>query len=106
MKQNCILKKNMRDQWFILKNKKIAFFEEIFAEENKTYIKARVLKNQENFYTTPIESSLLNIFKSNGDFEVDIHIFEMKDILAKIFRIVLAEEGHCVFVPERHSYLN
>lgn len=104
VRRHFLLRMNSRDQWFLLKNKKICCFQGSENHNDEIKIKARSLKVQNNFYTYPIESSILNIFISNGDLEDNWFLVSIDAVLAKLFRIILPEENNFVYVPEKHTY--
>lgn len=103
LNESFLLRKNEKDQWFILKDKRIAYFEGICEHENMVSIKARLLVHQDDFYQTPIRSSLLNIYESDGNLSPEVSFFTLKDILAKMFKVVAGKTF--VFVPLIHTYL-
>lgn len=96
---------NDRDQWFLLKSKQIAVYEGLQRTNSLVQIKARKLKSQEDFYTTPIKSSLLNIFKGKDDCIDKVELINFEDVYAKMFKIPLIEENYFVFIPEKHTYI-
>lgn len=105
LKAGFTLKKNEKDQWFILRDKRIAFFEEVREEQGKVFIEAKIIARKRDFYLTPIKSSFLDIYESDGEVNTETIICSSNEILAKMFKIVKPDTKSFVFFPLRHSYL-
>lgn len=104
--KNFILLLNEKDQWFMLRNKSIVFFGGTITLDNICYVQGRVVESQSDFYTEPIKSSNLNIYKSNGILSNVRQNFSLSDVYVKLFKIPVSGSDLFVFVPERHTYIS
>lgn len=83
--ENFVLKNNGKDNWFLTKNKDIISFEQLeFDEIGKVQnILGKKVVNKTDFYSTPLKSSLLNIFQSDGSLGI-VEKISLNDIESKM----------------------
>lgn len=88
-----------------MRDKCIAFFEGVREERGMLFIEAKIIARTSDFYITPIRSSFLDIYESDGEVSPETIICSSNEILAKMFKIVRPNTKSFVFVPLIHSYL-
>lgn len=93
------LNNKMKDQWFFSKEKNIYKFEYVLRGSN-IEICARKVKHLETFYSSPFDSTFINIFESDGDLS-GITSLGIDDVMSKIF--AMPHGKRFVFAPLRHS---
>lgn len=95
--KNMILNKYVRKKWYITEESKLY----VFVTCCKSYIIARKLTQQDVFYYLPINSKLVDIFKSNGQTKYEEMHVPMEEIKYKLFSMSIDDD--IVFAPLRHG---
>lgn len=95
----CGFKMNSSDKnkWFLTSDEEIWEFHSAFENENGMGIRGRQILKISDFFVTPIESSLLSIFKSDGKLSKPKNIKAIK-IIKKMF-CIKREDNEYVFIP-------
>lgn len=93
--------KNNGDKWFLTKVGQIIQMKYIYQVNNAYKICGFELKRKDPFFVTPINSTKLNIYLSDGEMENKDQIFDISTVSAKIF--CLPFHSNFVFIPLLHS---
>lgn len=100
-KANTTLSNTEKDKWFLTKSNHIIEFAYFVRDgHGNNLIFGSALKNTGDFFETPFESKLLNIFSSDGD-KNEPEYFKLETIKAKMY--CLPSEGSLVFIPLLHT---
>lgn len=99
---NVILSSRKRgDSFFMTESKEVVKFEYVSKDEFGFKIYGLKIKENWPFFTTPINSTKLDIYASNCEFENDLELYEIESIQAKM--ICLSCEKQFVFMPLLHT---
>lgn len=101
------LKVNDRDKWFQTKSKDIVCLEKMKfnSEGNFENMIGRKIKMKTNYYESPLRSSILDIFESNGLLEEQQSVWSISDVEHKLFCIQDLNKKH-IFFPILHTSSN
>lgn len=80
------------DRWFLTKNKQILEVHFIVTRDNSTFIYGQTIKDAQNYFDTPVPSSILFIYSSENLIKDTIRLFPISDIICKMFKFVRKEE--------------
>lgn len=97
--ENCILRTNDKDCWFLTKDLKIVKLISISPEK---VLYGQQLKELRDFYTSPLRSSHLYIFESNNVLD-ELQSYTFEDFKAKLFCIKKSDDVF-VFFPLLHTF--
>lgn len=90
---------NVSDKWFLSTDKKIVAMS--YVADNKIY--GLVLNDYESAFNVPIDSTLINVFKSKNSNLLGPEIcYSLSEILCKF--VATEIEGEIMFVPMHHTY--
>lgn len=80
-----------RNKWFLSKKGKIWQFEDAYSTTTnnvtKTIVRGRKILTSDDWFTWPINSSDLNIFKSDGNLSSQISEINIRHVRTKLFEI-------------------
>lgn len=91
---------NRKDEWMLTHENNIVAFSSVVKLERGYFIRGRCLKQIEDFFKSPFNSSFLNIFMSDG-VKNDPAYFSLASIKAKLF--CMPYKDNFVFVPLLHT---
>lgn len=90
-----------KDSWFMTSSKEIVKLEYIRKHEMNFLLYGRKIIEKGFFFKTPIDSTKIDIYKSNGNLERKLNTFKIESIRAKM--ICLSCEESVVFIPLLHT---
>lgn len=100
--ENLILtSKKSNDSWFLTKNDQIVKMKCAKFENNKYFIMGVPMINKMPLFVTPIDSTKLKIFKSDGELDDTLSTYEMNEVASKM--ICLSLKDNFVFIPILHT---
>lgn len=100
--QNLVLSnKNSKDAWFITKTNEIVKMEFAKFENGRYLITGKKLQNKTHLFLTPMNSTRLKIFKSDGKFENELCTFDISDVESKM--ICLPSNENFALIPLIHT---
>lgn len=70
--------------------------------ENQLFIQAKQILNAKPTFTTPINSIIIDIFSSSGEFSDILTLIPVENIKYKLFNLYSADINH-VFLPLEHT---
>lgn len=93
--------RKMGDQWFLTHHGDIVKMEYVTKVGNVYKIVGFSLTSMGYFFSKPIRSNCLNIFKSDGELSSNLSTYDISSIAAKM--ICLDSEENFVYIPLLHS---
>ncbi|XP_055306815.1 uncharacterized protein LOC129571070 [Sitodiplosis mosellana] len=93
--------KRIADSWILTYSLEIFQFKYVMSTGNAVHVYGTPVPRLENFFTYPLSSSLLNIFKSDGKSETNLMSFNLNEIKAKMLRLKSCDDF--VFIPLLHT---
>lgn len=93
---------SQQNKWFLTEGKEIVEFEKAFYLQGNIVISGSKLKRKSDFFETPLKSSFLDIYTSNGSKDSS-QLFQLASIKTKIFAVTTDYCG-MVFFPILHNY--
>lgn len=99
-----VIQNNGKDNWFLTKAREIVYFKDVEFDGfgHISHLVGQKVIDKTNFYEQPIQSSLLNIYKSKGDLDIQ-RKWSLNDVESKMFCIKDLDKQH-VFFPIVHTY--
>lgn len=93
------LRTNDRDCWFLTKQLDVV---KLISITSQNQLNGQKVSNLHDFYTTPLRSSLLNIFEADSTMD-PVECFSIQDVKAKLFCIE-RNPTSLIFFPLLHSF--
>lgn len=88
------------DCWFLTRCNQIVSMKYAFADKNDIVVYGTPIKNREIFFSHPISSRFLDIYKSDGE-TCPVFSFKLQSVKSKM--ICLSDELEFVFMPLLHT---
>lgn len=92
----CLANDN-KNKWFLTNTDEIVQMESVVSLESQIYIKGRAIKRIENYFETPFNSSLIDIYCANIELNEPTS-FHVSNIKCKMFALYESDRM-CVFLP-------
>lgn len=96
------LSKDSSNKWILTKNNEIVEMTNSVSRHQELFIYGSPLSKLENIFETPIQSSYLNIFKSNLSDQLGEKLNKISDIKYKMV-ITLGNKNQHTFIPLIHT---
>lgn len=93
--------KKMNDSWFLTRNDQIVKMQCAKFEKDKYLLIGNRVRNKTHLFVTPINSTRLKIFSSDGILDDELYTYEINDVASKM--ICLPIEDNFAFIPILHS---
>lgn len=90
-----------KNKWFLTENNEIVEFKNATFLEGNVVVNGSKIKRKRDFYETPLKSSFLNIYVSNG-LKDSPQIYSIASIKTKMFS-TSSGDGDLVFFPILHN---
>lgn len=100
--ENFTLNNKVANQWFLTKSLNIVKFEYAKLVQNEINMYGYEIKQKSDFYKTPIPSSSINIFLSNGEVKEHGNYWKVCEVYKKMF-YTNADGNSVVFFPLLHT---
>lgn len=88
------------DSWFLAKNDEIVRMNYAYVSNNQVNTCGESVDYKNNYFTHPVSSSRLNIYKSDGTM-TDASFFKLNDVKAKMLCFTINREH--IFMPLLHT---
>lgn len=94
---------SIQNKWFLTENKEIVEFEKAFYLDGNIVVSgSKITHKSDVYYETPLKSSLLDIYFSNG-LKDPPQLFQLTSIRTKMFGMSTDDWG-MAFFPILHHY--
>lgn len=104
--QDFSLSRDFTNQWFLTKSNEVVAMNIAFKNGNdEIKIKGSCLKQLDEFFITPIRSSVLYIYRSLRS-ENNVKYYNLTDIKCKMVAIPIDDTNDTVFIPLLHTLLH
>lgn len=103
--KNFTLKNNIRNKWFLSKNKEIiAMVYAKYNNDNEVVIAGKKIISKKDLYYLPLASSNLDIYRTPNKFQESTSLYGLSEIECKLFSFKIPNSTDFAFFPILHTF--